>query len=77
MSKTRIVGTVQGIEAEYEVVQFDFETVMLAVDGDEIVTFCSANSGGFIDDADLLSQAADVVIQIEEDMPVLDDGDDW
>lgn len=61
------IGTVNGIEAEYEVHWLDWDRAQLSVDGDEVVTFSSASSIGFTSVAGVLDEAADVVFQIEDE----------
>lgn len=61
------IGTVNGIEIEYEVHWIDWDRAQLTVDGEEIVTFSSAQSGGFASAEGVLDEAAEVVFQLEDE----------
>lgn len=61
------IGTVNGIEVEYDVHWLDWDTARLSVDGEEVVTFSSAQSSGFATVEGVLEEAAEVVFQIEEE----------
>lgn len=63
----RNIGTVNGIETEYEVHWLDWDTARLTVGGEEVVTFSSAQSTGFATADGVLDEAAEVVFQIEEE----------
>ena len=55
------IGTVRGIEHEYQVHWLDLDLASLTLDGDEQITFCSANAGGFVSTEDVVDQAEDIV----------------
>lgn len=61
------IGTVNGIEIEYEVHWLDWDRAQLAVNGEEILTFSSAQAVGFTSVDGVLDEAADVVYQIEDE----------
>lgn len=61
------IGTVNGIEIEYEVHWLDWDRAQLTVDGEEIVTFSSAQAVGFTTEEGVLDEAAEVVFQIEDE----------
>ena len=61
------IGEVNGIDTTYEVHWLDWDRAQLSVDGDEVVTFSSAQSTGFTSVEGVLDEAADVVFQIEEE----------
>ena len=61
------IGEVHGINTTYEVHWLDWDRAQLSVDGDEVVTFSSAQSTGFTTEAGVLDEAADVVYQIEDE----------
>lgn len=59
------IGTVHGIDVTYTVNWLDEDYASLEVDGDEVVVFCSSTTNGFIDQRDVLEQAAEVVVDLE------------
>ena len=61
------IGEVHGIEVTYEVHWLDWDRAQLSVDGDEVVTFSSAQATGFTTIEGVLDEAAEVVFQIEEE----------
>ena len=61
------IGTVNGIEAEYDVHWLEWDRAQLSIDGEEIVTFSSASSTGFQSKAQVLQEASDVVFEIEDE----------
>lgn len=65
------IGTANGIESEYDVHWLGWDRAMLTVDGDEVVTFSSANAQGFTTVDSVLDEAGDLVLDIESD------GDAW
>lgn len=65
------VGVISGIDHDYEVHWLGWDRAMLTVDGDEVVTFSSANVQGFTSVDSVLDEASDLVLDIESD------GDAW
>lgn len=61
------IGTVNGIEQEYDVHWLDWDRAQLSMGGDEVVTFSSASPLGFTSEAGVLDEAAEVVFQIEDE----------
>lgn len=61
------IGVVNGIEVEYDVHWLDWDRAQLSVDGEEVVTFSSAQAIGFTSIEGVLDEAADVVFQIENE----------
>lgn len=61
------IGTVNGIEVVYDVHWLDWDKAQLTVDDAEILTFSSAQTNGFTSEEGVLTEAADVVYQIEEE----------
>ena len=61
------IGIVNGIETTYEVHWLEWDTAMVTVDGDEIVTFASSKGEGFTDVGDVTEQAVNVVYDIEDE----------
>ena len=63
-----VIGTINGLYATYQVMWDHNDSAMITDCGDEVVTFCSAQENGFKDSEDVLSQAQDVVVDIESDL---------
>lgn len=61
------IGVVRGIDVEYDVHWVDQDLAVLAVDGDIEAEFASTASGGFVDEADVLDQAGDIVAEWDEE----------
>lgn len=61
------IGEINGIDTAYEVHWLDWDRAMLTVDGDEVVTFSSAQAIGFTSNEGVLEEAAEIVYQIEEE----------
>lgn len=61
------IGTVNGIEVEYDVHWLDWDRAQLSIDGEEIVTFSSASALGFTTEEGVLEEASEVVFQIEDE----------
>lgn len=59
------IGTVRGIEFEYEVHWIEPDLAQLTIDGDLYTTFCSAKSVGFLDTDDVIDQAENVVAEYD------------
>lgn len=70
------IGELFGEKDTVEVHWLQQDLAMLTVDGDEIIQFCSVNSGGFIDVADVMDQAADVLFDLEMDPANWEDDDE-
>lgn len=61
------VGQSHGIETTYDVHWLDWDRAQLSIDGEEVVTFSSANPLGFATVEGVLDEAAEVVYQIEDE----------
>lgn len=68
------IGTIRGIEIEYEVHWLDWDRAQLSVDGEEVVTFSSAQAIGFTSESGVLDEAADVIYDIENP---INEGAEW
>ena len=60
------IGELGGIEIEYQVHWLSSDCAMLTVGGEEIIQFASAHTGGFVNAEDVLAQAGDVILQLED-----------
>lgn len=70
------IGTVNGIEVEYDVHWLGWDRAQLTVGGEEVITFSSASPLGFTTESGVLEEALDVVLQIEE-VDSWDGDEDW
>lgn len=61
------IGTVNGIEKEYDVHWLDWDRAQLSVNGEEVITFSSAKMIGFTTPEGVIAEAEDVVFQIEDE----------
>lgn len=61
------IGEVNGIEVVYDVHWLGWDRAQISVDGEEVVTFSSAQSTGFTTIDGVLEEASDVVYQMEEE----------
>lgn len=60
------IGTVNGIEVEYDVHWLDWDRAQISLNGEEIVTFSSAQTIGFTSAEGVLDEALEVVLQFED-----------
>lgn len=70
------IGELVGDKDTVEVHWIQQDLAMLTVAGDEVIQFCSANSGGFINADDVMDQAADVLFDLEMDPDTWEDDDE-
>ena len=61
------IGTINGLEVVYAVHWLDWDRAQLSVDGEEVVTFSSAQAIGFTTAEGVLQEATEVVLQIEDE----------
>lgn len=71
------IGTVNGIEQEYDVHWLDWDRAQLSLNGEEIVTFSSAQAIGFTSAEGVLEEALEVVLQFEDPAGWGDEDDEW
>ena len=76
MSEFELVGTVNNGLTEYEVRWVDRDLVKVELEGDPVIEFCSKNSGGFTSVEDVLDQAQEIVLDLD-DFEVWDSEEDF